>query len=367
MESKSPFTTNQLQSQVISFLRFPLIVCVILIHTQISSINGVEGNMTNAHPFSGVYPFYEFVVYLIAQVFTRVAVPLFFFFSGFLFFYKSNDFSVQLFFRKLKKRVRTLLVPYLFWNIAFILFYNLSKILFKGNSDDFIGTGYNLWDWMITLWDYNNMGCPISYQFWFIRDLMVVTIFAPLIHWLIKKIDYKILLVLGCLYFCGRWFKTPGFSIEAFFFYSLGAYFSITQRSFIDIVKPHTALLGCLFIGMTILIMLTRSYEYVIYFKRLVIVIGMAFTIALSATFIEIEKWKTNHFLSQSSFFIYAYHIIALPVIFKMLSSIPITSDIIAIIVYFLWAMIAIFLGLVLYFVMTKWMPQTTKLITGGR
>ena len=36
--------SEQLQSKVISFLRFPLIVGVVLIHTQIGTINGIMGD-----------------------------------------------------------------------------------------------------------------------------------------------------------------------------------------------------------------------------------------------------------------------------------------------------------------------------------
>lgn len=73
---------EQLQSKVISFLRFPLIVAVVFIHSQpheviIGGISLVDSNNLNT---------YTYVNFLISGVIARVAVPLFFFISGFLFF-----------------------------------------------------------------------------------------------------------------------------------------------------------------------------------------------------------------------------------------------------------------------------------------
>ena len=114
MNNKTEVNREQLQSKVIEFLRFPLIVGVVLIHTQVTKINGVVGDIAAPYPFNGVYPLYEFFHCLFVNIITRVAVPLFFVFSGYLFFYKNRSFTFGTYFMKLKKRVRSLLVPYLF-------------------------------------------------------------------------------------------------------------------------------------------------------------------------------------------------------------------------------------------------------------
>lgn len=88
---------EQLQSKVIKFLRFPLIVGVVLIHTQLTTINGVEGDTQLPQSFHGVFPIYETVSYLVAHLLARIAVPLFFVFSGFLFFYKTQEFTAKIY------------------------------------------------------------------------------------------------------------------------------------------------------------------------------------------------------------------------------------------------------------------------------
>lgn len=367
MEKVQTIGSEQLQSKVISFLRFPLIVGVVLIHTQIGTINGIEGNLKAPQPFDGAFPLYESTLYLCAQILARIAVPLFFMFSGFLFFYKTSDFTAKTYVGKLKKRIRTLLIPYIFWNILFVIFYNVSGRLFPGATESFIGEGYNMKDWLMTLWN-SNGGMPISYQFWFIRDLMVVVLFTPIIYWLTKKFDYLFPLLLGFLWLMGWWSNVTGFKIDAFFFFTLGAYFSITKKSFVELVKSCVGLLGILYLVFVAITFYTKSYDWVIYVKRVSILLGVAFTIALSAVYIEKGKWKVNTFLTESSFFIYACHIIALPIIRRLLLSvIPCTTDVRATILYFLWAAIAIVVGLVVYYILKKWLPRTTALITGGR
>lgn len=45
MNNKTEVNREQLQLKVIEFLRFPLIVGVVLIHTQVTKINGVVGDI----------------------------------------------------------------------------------------------------------------------------------------------------------------------------------------------------------------------------------------------------------------------------------------------------------------------------------
>ena len=368
MEKVQYLSSEQLQSKVISFLRFPLIVGVVLIHTQIGTINGMVANLKAPLMFGGVFPLYESTLYLFAQVLTRIAVPLFFLFSGFLFFHKTNGFTIKIYAYKLKKRVRTLLIPYLFWNILFVVCIISVGKLFPDSTESIIGEGYTIKDWLLTLWDCNNTGCPISYQFWFIRDLMMVVLFTPLIHWLTKKFGCLLPLLFGIFWLMGWWFKTAGFSINAFFFFTLGAYFSITRRNFVELVKPHVVFLGILYLILVIIVFCAKSYDWVIYVKRVSILLGIVFAIAVSAVYIAKGKWKVNTFLAESSFFIYAYHIIALPTILRvLLFIIPCTTDFRATILYFLWAATAIFIGLILYYFLKKWLPKTTAFITGGR
>ena len=68
--NKSVLINDKLQLDVISFLRFPLIVAVVLMHTKIRVVNGIEATDMHAiYPFGGVYPLYENTVYFFTQIF----------------------------------------------------------------------------------------------------------------------------------------------------------------------------------------------------------------------------------------------------------------------------------------------------------
>ena len=111
-------TDEELQSKSIDFLRFPLIVGVVLIHAHFSNVimNGVNVNIL--HEYS--CPIYDTTSYFFSELIGRIAVPLFFFISGFLFFYRSKEFSLSVYRHKLKNRGRSILLPYLFWNLMII-------------------------------------------------------------------------------------------------------------------------------------------------------------------------------------------------------------------------------------------------------
>lgn len=132
----------------ISYLHFIMSVLVILIH----SIN----NETRFEKF-----------FSIDSGIGQFAVPLFFIISGFLFF--RNLKSVNDAVAKLKKRVYTLLRPYLLWNLIYYAIYLLLK---PGNG---ISVG-EIIDAAFT-YKYNP-------SFWFMYQLILLSIISPILYYL---------------------------------------------------------------------------------------------------------------------------------------------------------------------------------------
>ena len=91
-------TNEELQSKTIDFLRFPLIVGVVLIHAHITGMTIKGNDVLRGNSF----PVCDTISYFFSEVVARMAVPLFFFISGFLFF-----------------RLDLLLMSYYFLNIFF--------------------------------------------------------------------------------------------------------------------------------------------------------------------------------------------------------------------------------------------------------
>ena len=100
-----------LQSRVIDVLRFPMIVGVVLWHSFFEGIMGLD------IPIQDTDISYYF--FFISRILASVAVPLFFYFRVSLFF--RTAFSVDVYKKKLKSRIKTLLIPYLFWNFVVLV------------------------------------------------------------------------------------------------------------------------------------------------------------------------------------------------------------------------------------------------------
>lgn len=192
-------TNGDVLSQTITFLRLPLIVAVVFIHTVLADIT--MGGFQLAH--EGQFPAHDLLRHIISGEIAQTAVPLFFFISGFLFF-RRTDFSAAAYGRKLKRRVRTLLVPYVFWNAAEVLKIFLAQTFLP----HMISSGsykpvadYNWSDWLSVFWNFP--GSPANFPLWFVRDLMVIILFAPAVCCLVRYGKAAGVAVLGALHIFG--------------------------------------------------------------------------------------------------------------------------------------------------------------------
>ena len=89
-----------IQSQVITFLRFPLVMCVLFVHA----------NFIGMFPDEASFRFAPQVCEFVSTRIAPIANPFFFFLSGLLFFREGN-FSWTIYRQKVSRRVHTLLLP----------------------------------------------------------------------------------------------------------------------------------------------------------------------------------------------------------------------------------------------------------------
>ena len=76
---------TDLQSKVIAFLRFPLIVLVLFIHCNFTTLSEEWASL----------PFTTKFINLFSQRIAPIAIPFFYFISGYLFF-KTGQFSMDI-------------------------------------------------------------------------------------------------------------------------------------------------------------------------------------------------------------------------------------------------------------------------------
>lgn len=365
-------TNDILQSNTISFLRFPLIVGVVLIHSQ---FDGMEINGISLVG-QGSFPVYEYFSCFFSNILSRIAVPLFYFISGFLFFYKTDSFIHKVYCQKLKKRINSLLVPYILWNILVVIFFWLSQTFFTHlmSGQGKLIVDYTFADWLWVFWNTGkvnsvmNSGFPICYQFWFIRDLIVVVLFSPVIYLCVKMFKYYVVLCLGIFWFFDLWFSVVGISITAIFFFSAGAFFSIYKKNFVVMMKPFLFYALITYIAIVVMELYFKDKFWCVYLHNIGILVGIIGITAISAYFIEKNCWRVNSFLSESSFFIFAFH--ALPLVFVkkiFFKYVQPSSDLSILVLYFLCPVIIILTGLLFYSLLKRCLPKITALITGGR
>lgn len=364
---------DELQSRTIDFLRFPLIVGVVFIHTDFSDIV-----MKGVKQISFVdYPLFSHIFFLFSKVIFEVCVPLFFFISGFLFFYKTAGFSMEIYLRKLKNRVRSLLVPYVFWNLLVILFLLLAQTFLSGSlvsGRNKLITDYSLLDWLWSFWDtsqvnpHSEKSLPVNSPFWFIRDLMVVVLFSPIVYILIKKLRTYAVIILGLLWIFNPFFYLPGLSTVSFFFFTAGAYFSINNKNFVSGMRPMLSIVVPLYVLLVVaqLLFLNKSWWVDLYCAG--IGIGLIATVSVVAHFIGKESWRTNRFLANSSFFIFAYHRLPLVFVIKFLFKLlkP-QSEVLLLFLYFFCPVIIIVFGLMIYSFLKQFWPRFMAIVSGGR
>ena len=134
--SQKPLTDPiKVQSEAIDLLRFPLAIMVLFIHMNPSVINLLDADFSL---FSG-YGIYNVIGILLSHVLTHIAVPTFFFISGFLFFVNFMEWSWDGYKKKMKSRVKTLLIPYMLWNaIPFLILVlaMVAGVVIKGNPNE---------------------------------------------------------------------------------------------------------------------------------------------------------------------------------------------------------------------------------------
>ena len=367
-------------------LRFPLAVLVVFIH---SFGPALDVEQLHADGLSGM-AVYDYLRIFISVVIARSAVPLFFLFSGFLFFKGVEQFDKTVYAEKLRKRWHSLARPYLIWNILMVLWvmaFKIGGILLHGKpwsgiGDYFAENGYlhMLWDSSIwnerTTWLGNAVyhSGPILFPFWYMRDLMILVALTPVLYWLIKRLRIGFVLIVVAIYVADirvSWFS--GTMASALCFFSIGAYFSIMRQDFTQVLWRWRYLIIPLTVAL-ILIQTTTGSDMGDYTSKmihlwLVLIQTFAFIIVASALCRYRKLYELNRKLAPSSFFIYASHVFILGHVSGIVKRLTPMSDAwyMQSIDYLITPLVCIALCIAVYTVGRLWMPGAMKLLMGER
>jgi surface polysaccharide O-acyltransferase-like enzyme len=375
-------TTNELQSKTINWLRFPLVIAVVFIH-----MNPVVDMQQVCYSSLSGMDIYSIVGALVSHVLTGIAVPCFFMFSGFFFFYKTEKWNRSVYLKKLKSRFTTLVVPYLLWNLIPIFISATAKtIKMDGSIWIYFNGLYDKGLWRI-FWNYCEWGStdtnilgwlmpcygPYLLPLWFLRDLIIMVFLTPLIYYFVKHTKLYGIILLGILYYTKIGFIISGFStslfLNALFFFSFGTYFSIHGKNIILSLRKGQLFWGLLAIVSMILSTYADGGELKKYFLPLYVLSGVITAVNITSFFMERNKLKVSDTLSKASFFVYVTHrILVLSLTRELFNKIFYPESAIALLIrYITVPFICVCICLGIYYLMKRFTPKTLSLLTGNR
>jgi surface polysaccharide O-acyltransferase-like enzyme len=348
----------------IKVLSFFLVVLVVIVHAY---------NTNQVTEPTGLYRIYGlngFIQEYFCQGMNRIASPLFFIISGYLFFVNLTG-KRQDFVRKVKKRFITLIVPYLLWSLWGILFYIFlqsalpSTISFsRGHILD-----YDLGKLLNTFFlD------PVPYQLWYVRDLAVFAIISPLLYLLLKYLRVSLLLL--CVFIWIYDFDFVVFRNQSLLFFVFGAYISSGAGERINnkstwITSVYTSLWVLIVLFKTILV----YYDYqnltmLIIIHKISIVAGILainnlYNIII-VDYTELVRTKLFSFVTFS-FFLFASHEPLETVLKKGLLLVLGNGEAMSLIVFLITPVLTIILCVFTGYHLKRLAPKFYGTITGWR
>ena len=182
-------------TNAISLLRFPLAILVVYLHSR-PEVIGAGADME-------CMPMLLNLTNLISGNITRIAVPAFFFISGYLFFRNIEKWEWSQYFDKLERRFHTLVVPFIVWNLLIFGVYFFIQMFVPSlihNEHELI-RNYGLSHYL-SAFGFNVFEKPICYQLWFIRDLIVLVLLTPVLYVVIaslRRLPYFAIVVVALI------------------------------------------------------------------------------------------------------------------------------------------------------------------------
>ncbi|WP_218933357.1 acyltransferase family protein [Rubripirellula lacrimiformis] len=242
----------------------------------------------------------------------RVAVPVFAFAAG-LFYFRSDDGTFGCYCKKLSDRVRTVAIPFFIVGSVAMTFWLLVRRS-EGKPIDL-----TMAEFLSTWWLR-----PPAEQLWFLRDLMVLVVIAPVIRWLGSRTAVAVValaLIGGSWLLDFQWFPpVAGWRIlqmETLLFFMLGC-MSLSRRSWIEMAgraSLSVIALGWLIWSALVAIRIYLRADFDIWYADdhgIADLLLHQSSILVGTVVLYMTAWRMRHrwllYLASGSFFVYLVH-----------------------------------------------------------
>lgn len=327
----------------IAIISFGCSLLVIWIHTYNLETYGITQNSIGI----------SYIVYCIEKFWsaiTRIAVPMFFLMSGFLFF---RSFSWDKLVYKYTRRLKTIVIPYICWcSLYYIYFVIISKIPYIRNviGEDAVKT-LSLVEWLSSLWG------QCYYVFWFLKNLIIFIILTPLIHILLKNRDRIPLgtIILLALIF-NKYFGWVNM-IEGIEMYALGSWLAINYKDLVLYKNRKLTYMGLIYI----LGLLVTQFKWYNIFFEIILYFSIWFALDIFEYSKDLPWWM------QITFFTYVAHDVFLEGFEKVVWIMFGNNPVIALLDYIFMPILVFCFLTLLAFIMKNYFGFVWKILTGDR
>lgn len=341
---------NRYVSNKISNLNLVLSVLIVALHSSCRGqlIYGGEGYEVN------------FALQSLIKIIADSAVPMFFVMSGYLLFYK---YDIREYLDTLNKKVRTLLIPYVLWNVLGFVYHKCLSLISimtgvtEANPEllDIQNIFYGIWK--------SAYDPPV----WFIKTLFELILISPIVWCIANKLKQK---TIGLVILAGGLVLgfTPGYTSVFFWFplYLLAATIACCENNLISQFSMVRSLLCIVLYCSIIVYLLLNNVDE----KASIYTFYRLISPVLIWNIIDLSKSIRGKSLSEKyaiSFFLFCSHIFVIPIVKKMFLSIFENTNYGISVAYLCTVVTTFGLIWIVSLIMKKILPHTYKILAGGR
>ncbi len=359
---------SQAESRRIQILKIWLTILVLLWHADRTEVRFLGGDTLLMVPI-----WLEGAKFVLSRVIARCSVPGFFFLAAVLLYRKPFRWGDNM-----KKKVRSLVVPYLIINTFWVLFYfigqsipqtrqyfaNQNKLVASWGIQEYLnaylglipnseGTAYN----------------PMVAPLWFVRDLFVLNLLAPMLKKIIDRFPKVIFVLLVAMVvldvnthiFC---LSTTALAYFCFGYYLVRSGKHLTDADHIPAVPLLLVyVLSGVLIGVAVYLQMAPMEPVV----RFINVVSGFLVFFRFGTRFPSRVEKKVLWVAQYSFPIYIFHEPALGMLQKLSVKFLDTGAAAQAVTYFAAPVVIFVCTLAFSAILQRFLPRLYALVTGGR